>query len=498
MVYFVNEYLFDRNSSVEHTEFKRLRLFKNHGVNAKFALTKEMPNLSLTLPKIGVAREQVVTLHDFFGNLESATERQLHVEDLHLPAKYMVSGGNNYRKVTFGDQLICEVYFIGGTFGQVEHVDWYDVSGQLTMVQRYDSRGFKWREEFYGTKQKEKYYERYYRPDGTVYLESYYVESTTGTPINSRLVLRDYHGQDYYFDDYDQLTAFFLDELNRQAGGKEAFIADRPGSVVHPLFLMKSKAKLFLWMATNHVASGQNPISAPFLGIYSEALAKQNLSRWTGIIVPTATQTATLRERLGKKVHLYTISPAVEAQATETEIHREPGLIVSVGRTDDDKGTPTLIQAFQKVHQALPLVRLRIYGYGGDHAAYEKQINDLGLTGIVSLEDYTLDVNQVYDRAELMLDASENDNYPLAMAEALAHGVPVLSYDYPYGPHELIQNRVNGRLVANGDPNAFADAIIALMEDDDQRAKLSVGARATAGIDGEGAWKEWQTALGLK
>ena len=97
-----------------------------------------------------------------------------------------------------------------------------------------------------------------------------------------------------------------------------------------------------------------------------------------------------------------------------------------------------------------------------------------------------------------MLDASENDNYPLAMAEALAHGVPVLSYDYPYGPHELIQNRVNGRLVANGDPNAFADAIIALMEDDDQRAKLSVGARATAGIDGEGAWKEWQTALGLK
>ena len=94
-----------------------------------------------------------------------------------------------------------------------------------------------------------------------------------------------------------------------------------------------------------------------------------------------------------------------------------------------------------------------------------------------------------------MLDASDNDNYPLAMAEALAHGVPVLTYDYPYGPHELIQDGVNGRLVANGDQNALTDAIIALMKDDDQRAKLSAGARATTGIDGEAAWKEWQTAL---
>ena len=152
MRYFVNEYIFARNSSVEHTEFKRLALFKRHGEPAKLALTGHALNLAQTLAELGLNYEQVVTLHDFFGDAQNVVAKELHVEDLHLPAAYLVGSGNNFRVAKVGSQVICEIHFFGGTFGQVEHVDWYDQTGQLTMIQRYDLRGFKAQEEFYGTK----------------------------------------------------------------------------------------------------------------------------------------------------------------------------------------------------------------------------------------------------------------------------------------------------------------------------------------------------------
>ena len=86
MRYFVNEYIFARNSSVEHTEFKRLALFKRHGEPAKLALTGHALNLAQTLAELGLTYEQVVTLHDFFGDAQNVAAKELHVEDLHLPA----------------------------------------------------------------------------------------------------------------------------------------------------------------------------------------------------------------------------------------------------------------------------------------------------------------------------------------------------------------------------------------------------------------------------
>ena len=131
MRYFVNEYIFERNSSVEHTEFKRLALFKRHGEPAKLALTSHALNLAQTLAKLGLTYEQVVTLHDFFGDAQNVATKELHVDDLHLPAAYLVGSGNNFRVAKVGSQVICEIHFFGGTFGQVEHVDWYDYCGRV-------------------------------------------------------------------------------------------------------------------------------------------------------------------------------------------------------------------------------------------------------------------------------------------------------------------------------------------------------------------------------
>ena len=66
----------------------------------------------------------------------------------------------------------------------------------------------------------------------------------------------------------------------------------------------------------------------------------------------------------------------------------------------------------------------------------------------------------------------------LSIAEALARGLPVVSFDARYGPREAVGDA--GVLVAPGDVDALADAVVELLRDDRRRAELSLRARAVA------------------
>jgi len=75
------------------------------------------------------------------------------------------------------------------------------------------------------------------------------------------------------------------------------------------------------------------------------------------------------------------------------------------------------------------------------------------------------------------------------MTEALSKGVPLVAFDVPIGPQEIVQDGVNGRLVPDGDMQGFADALLQLIEDDALRRQMGADAQVTAreyGIDAIG------------
>ena len=196
MYFFVNQYLLSNNSSIEHAEMKRLKLFKDHNVPAKLVTQNFDLIIHATLNRFGLTDDQLVNMYDFFAGTTDYKGHIMHVEDLNLPIEYQVGTGNDYQEVKDGDRLVCIVYFTGGTVGLVNHVDWFDVTGNLTLRQQFDLRGFKAVDQFFGQDGRMSY-ERYYRPDKSIYMERYYVKSVQDTPINSLNVLRDYKGQDY-------------------------------------------------------------------------------------------------------------------------------------------------------------------------------------------------------------------------------------------------------------------------------------------------------------
>ncbi|MCH3921771.1 accessory Sec system glycosyltransferase Asp1 [Limosilactobacillus sp.] len=493
MFFFVNQYLLSSNSSVEHAEIKRLKLFKANHTAAKLVTRDFDPIIHATLRRFGLDDSQLVNMFDFFAGTIDYQGQMMHTEDLHLPFDYQVGTGNNSRDVMDGQRLVAQVFFVGGTVGQVDRVDWYDPAGNMTLRERYDLRGYKAVDQFFG-QNGQTHFERYYRPDGTCYMERYYVQSVQNTPINSLNVLRDYQGKDYYFDTIDDLYVFFLNELNKSTDGTNTFIADRPAMAIQPV-LKVDDARRYLWLPINHVNDGQDLLNGPMNGMLQDPFTT-NLKKWDGIIVMTEQQAHNLRKRLGKKAPILAINgvPVKQPLKRINMNKRTPGQLIYVGRLGEDKQISQLISIFAGVHQQTPTARLTLYGYGApaDVQRYKDQVKQAGLDDAVTFAGYQVNLQQAYDQAQLFVDTSRIDAQPLAMGEALSHGVPVVSYNYLYGPAGMVESGVNGELIPLNNQEKFIATLVSLLKDPKQLQSLSNGAYAHLdAISNEATWRQW-------
>ncbi|WP_304250768.1 accessory Sec system glycosyltransferase Asp1, partial [Limosilactobacillus gastricus] len=494
MFFFVNRYLLPQNSSIEHTELARLRLFKRHQSPAQLVLRDFLPNLDQTLQRFNLDRSQVTTLYDFFAGTQDYVGVPLKIDDLALPVDYQIGTGNNFRQVTLGGRLVAEIYFIGGTVAQVGRIDYFDDSGNKTLSQIYDWRGFKCLDRSYG-KQGELFYEQYYRPNGQRYLERYYVQSTKNTAINSLNILKDYQGRDYFFDDLDDLFTFFLDELNRSHGENNQFIADRPQETINPVLRMQTKAHKYLWMAMPEGGDRPDQAHGPLATLLQAALVS-NVKAWDGILAASQEQVTNLRARVGNQVPVYQVSPVVIKSVAVTEPKTPADFeMIYAGRIAPDKQIDQLLQIFAQIHQQVSKTHLTIYGYCSDQLrrGLDQLIEELKLQGAVTWAGYQVDLSKAYQEADLYLDASRIDAFPLAMVEALAHSVPVVSYDFQYGPKELVQSGVNGELVPVNQVSQFVQKVVQLLKNP---AKLNqyrqqAGAQL-ANYQDEMVWQQWE------
>ena len=97
MFFFVNQYLLSNDSSIEHAEMKRLKLFKDHNAEAKLVTRNYDQIIHATLQRFGLTDDQLVNMYDFFAGTTDYVGHDLHVSDLNLPIEYQVGTGNNYR-----------------------------------------------------------------------------------------------------------------------------------------------------------------------------------------------------------------------------------------------------------------------------------------------------------------------------------------------------------------------------------------------------------------
>jgi glycosyltransferase involved in cell wall biosynthesis len=150
--------------------------------------------------------------------------------------------------------------------------------------------------------------------------------------------------------------------------------------------------------------------------------------------------------------------------------------VVSVGRLHQMKGHDLLIEAFAAVAGPCPDWDLVIHGEGEERPALEARIRALGLGSRITLAGATDQVGARLREASLFVLPSRVEGFPNALAEAMACGLPVISFDCASGPAELIRDGVDGVLVPAGAVPALAGAMARLMQAPAERAALAARA----------------------
>lgn len=153
--------------------------------------------------------------------------------------------------------------------------------------------------------------------------------------------------------------------------------------------------------------------------------------------------------------------------------------VIAVGRLDYQKGFDRLIQAWQLVQHTGKFTdwKLDIFGQGEWREMLQQMIDKAELQDSVRLNRPTKQIGEEYVKSDMLVMSSNYEGFPMVMIEAMACGLPVVSFDYKCGPKDIIQPGINGLLVPNGDIQALADAMMKVMEDEAYRKMLSLNAR---------------------
>ncbi|HET6627368.1 MAG TPA: glycosyltransferase family 4 protein [Nocardioidaceae bacterium] len=159
-------------------------------------------------------------------------------------------------------------------------------------------------------------------------------------------------------------------------------------------------------------------------------------------------------------------------------------IVVSGGRLERRKGFHRLIHAYAPVAHKHPDWQLHIYGKGREEARLRKLIRKLGVEEQVVLKGFTADFGAALSGSSVYAMASVYEGFPMVLLEAMSRGLPLVSYDCPRGPGEIIDDGRNGRLVADGDKDMLTAALLQVIEDDEARRRM--GAQALADVAGYG------------
>lgn len=153
--------------------------------------------------------------------------------------------------------------------------------------------------------------------------------------------------------------------------------------------------------------------------------------------------------------------------------------IIAVGRLDYQKGFDRLIDAWEMVQKGGHFSdwRLDIFGQGEWQEMLQRMIEEKKLQATACVNRPTSHIGDEYARSSMLVMSSHYEGFPMVMIEAMACGLPVVTFDYKCGPRDIIRHGENGLLVKDGDIKGLADAMTRLMGDDELRSRMGTEAR---------------------
>ena len=125
--------------------------------------------------------------------------------------------------------------------------------------------------------------------------------------------------------------------------------------------------------------------------------------------------------------------------------------IISVGRLEYQKGFDILIEIWKKIAKKYPDWSLDIYGEGELREELQKKIDESDLSNSIFLKGREKNIQDKYLKASIYVMSSRYEGFGMVLVEAQACGLPIVSFDCPCGPKDIISNGKDGFLCKFGD-----------------------------------------------
>lgn len=180
-----------------------------------------------------------------------------------------------------------------------------------------------------------------------------------------------------------------------------------------------------------------------------------------------------------KKENVFVI-PNMIKEMPERQSSCEAHRVVSAGRLIYQKGYDLLIEAWSMVYKKHPDWRLDIFGEGSLREELQRQISGKGLERVITLHPSTPHIMEEFLQSSIYVMSSRFEGFGLVLTEAMACGLPCVSFDCPYGPSDIITHGEDGVLVEKDKVEQLAEGINYLIENGDERKRYGRNAAINA------------------
>ena len=144
--------------------------------------------------------------------------------------------------------------------------------------------------------------------------------------------------------------------------------------------------------------------------------------------------------------------------------------VIYVGRFSKQKDIDSLLRIWAIIHQQYQDWRLDIYGEGELKEHYLSRIHLMDAN--IHVYEPTANIMEVYREHSILLLTSLYEPFGLVLPEAMSCGLPVVAFDCPYGPADIITDGVDGYLTSDRNIELFAQRVAQLISDYDLRVKM--------------------------
>lgn len=174
-------------------------------------------------------------------------------------------------------------------------------------------------------------------------------------------------------------------------------------------------------------------------------------------------------------------NPVVPVDGERLRSAKREKLVLGVGRLADVKRFHLLIEAWLDLKPLLPDWRVEIYGEGPEKQYLQDMIDNCALGDQIILKGVTSKIGEAYLKASILCHPAEYEGFPLAVCEALAHGLPVVGFSDCSGLNSLVKHERTGILVDPGNNRitSLKSALASLLPDQDRLSRFSAASPAS-------------------